>query len=287
MTDRLQDAGTPPARIRASAAMLGLGWVGIGLIGLIYRDFLLQYQPVPAAFPNREMLAIACAVLSIGCGLGLLFDRTRLAAVSLLAAQQMFWTVIAQPVSLWPFPAAVGPWIAVAENAVILCALAMLAAYLGPSARSATGGGLPAGRMMTGARWLFAACCLTFAAGHFLYLDFTARMIPGWLPARPLLAGFTGACHLAAALGLLTRRFRRLAAELEALMMGSFVLLVHVPTLWGPLPFFAATYHAVLVALVIAWSLTASAAVMASVMRARDTVGGAFRAHGSAALPHP
>lgn len=264
----MSEIATPPARIRVSAAMLGLGWVGIGVIGLIYRDFLLQYQPMPAASPGRETLAIVCAILSIGCGLGLAFDRTRLAAVSLLTAQQIFWTLIAQPVSLWPFPASIGPWVAVAENMVILCALAMLAACLASFAGRTSGARWSAG-IIADARWVFAACCLIFGAGHFLYLDFTARMIPDWLPARSLLAGFTGACHVAAAIGLLTRRFRRLAAELEALMMGSFVLLVHVPTLWGPLPFFAGTYHAVLVALVIAWSLAASAAVMASVMRAR------------------
>jgi len=251
-----------PVRDHIAAAMLGLGWIGIGLIGLLYRDFLLQYQPVPAAFPARQGLAILCACVSVASGIGLAFDRTRFSAATTLAAQQAFWTLIAQPLMLWPFPLAVGPWIAVAENALILAALASLAAnehlksVLGGLDRSAVA-------ILTATRLLFALCCLIFAAGHFAYLGPTARMIPDWLPARLFLAGLTGAFHLAAAVGLLTRRFRRRAAELEAVMMGLFFLLVHVPTLSGPLPFFASTYHAVLVALVIAWSLASSAAVIA------------------------
>jgi uncharacterized membrane protein len=253
-----------PAGVRIAAAMLGLGWIGIGLIGFVYRDFLLQYQPVPGAFPARQGLALLCACLFIAGGIGVAFDRTRLIAAAMLAVQQAFWTLIAQPLAIWPFPPVVGPWIAVAENALVLAALASLIAS--ERLQSAPRGiDRSAAAILTAARLLFALCCLIFAAGHFAYLDATARMVPDWLPAHAFLAGLTGALHLAAAIGLLTRRFRRRAAELEALMMGLFVLLVHVPTLWGPLPFFASTYHAVLVALAIAWSLASSATVIVAV----------------------
>lgn len=86
---------------------------------------------------------------------------------------------------------------------------------------------------------LLGASCVAFGLSHFAYADFTAGMIPHWLPARTGLAYFTGACHIAAGLALVTTVLARLAATLEALMLGAFVVLVHVPSFvsapeWAP-----------------------------------------------------
>ena len=44
---------------------------------------------------------------------------------------------------------------------------------------------------------------VVFGLSHFAYADFTASMIPAWMPARLILAYVTGAAHLAAGAALL------------------------------------------------------------------------------------
>jgi uncharacterized membrane protein len=112
--------------------------------------------------------------------------------------------------------------------------------------------------------------CVVFGLSHFVYAGFTADMIPHWLPLRLGLAYATGAGHLAAGLALLLGIRPRLAATLEALMMSSFVLLVHVPSLLQmPPPGWAPTLRVQLTALFWASALAGSAWIMARSLRDR------------------
>ena len=72
------------------------------------------------------------------------------------------------------------------------------------------------------------ACVFGFA--HFNYIDFTASMVPAWIPPNGVFwAWATGAGHLAAGLSLVSGIRARLAATLLAGMMASFVVLLHLP----------------------------------------------------------
>jgi uncharacterized membrane protein YphA (DoxX/SURF4 family) len=64
---------------------------------------------------------------------------------------------------------------------------------------------------------------------HFFYTKVTAAMVPSWLPGHVGWAYLTGAGHLAAGLSILLGVLPRLAAMLEALMVSTFVLTIHVP----------------------------------------------------------
>jgi uncharacterized membrane protein YphA (DoxX/SURF4 family) len=75
-------------------------------------------------------------------------------------------------------------------------------------------------------------CLLIFGLAHFLYLDFTASMVPAWLPGgQKFWAVLTGAAHLAAGAALLTGIQARLAAILLTIMFATFSVLVHLPLL--------------------------------------------------------
>jgi uncharacterized membrane protein YphA (DoxX/SURF4 family) len=75
-------------------------------------------------------------------------------------------------------------------------------------------------------------CLLMFGLAHFLYLDFTASMVPAWLPGgQRFWAILTGAAHLLAGVALLSGIKARLAAILLTVMFASFSVLVHLPTL--------------------------------------------------------
>jgi uncharacterized membrane protein YphA (DoxX/SURF4 family) len=62
-----------------------------------------------------------------------------------------------------------------------------------------------------------------------MYVGATAAMVPAWLPHRVFFAYLTGTGHLSAGIAIVCRAVPRLAAILEASMIGVFVLLLHLP----------------------------------------------------------
>jgi uncharacterized membrane protein len=64
---------------------------------------------------------------------------------------------------------------------------------------------------------------------HFFYSEQTLALVPAWLPYRLGWAYLTGAGSLAACAGVLLGVYPRLAALLEAAMLGTITVLVWVP----------------------------------------------------------
>jgi uncharacterized membrane protein YphA (DoxX/SURF4 family) len=94
-----------------------------------------------------------------------------------------------------------------------------------------------------------------FGAVHFHYADGTASFVPAWIPPNPHFWAYaTGAGYLAAGLALLSGVQARLAATLTALMMASFVVLLHIPRIIG-----APDQHAEWIMLAVSSSLTGAA----------------------------
>src|SRR5262249_53333774 len=161
-----------------------------------------QWQPVPPEIPARAALALVAGVIEIAAGLALLASR---AGLVLAAAVMASWVALHLP-SVLRADAAVADWLGVAGPGSLVVALALVAA----APRDA---GLRLGFA------LYGAAAVVFGASHLAYADFTASMVPPWLPARHALAVATGVAHALAGLAIATGFARRLAATCEALMM--------------------------------------------------------------------
>jgi len=117
---------------------------------------------------------------------------------------------------------------------------------------------------------LFGLTCVFYGSSHFVYADYTASMVPSWLPGRLGLAYFTGLSHIAAGVGIVTGILPRLAATLEAIMMSLFGLLVWVPSFWAqPRPPWAMPAQNQWSELVVNLVLAASACIVATSLRNR------------------
>jgi uncharacterized membrane protein YphA (DoxX/SURF4 family) len=231
----------------------GLGAVALGLVGLVWGDFALQWRPVAAGFPGRTALAylFSAALVIAGVCVNGLNPQRAVGAAALTGLYAVVVLFMHGP-QIFQHPGAFAAWDGAAEQLALfaggLATYARLSGANGrPGSNDVTGGTdrpRSTGRLgdynrLGGQNWLgraaviiMGACLLMFGLAHFLYLDFTASMVPAWLPGgQKFWAAATGAGHLAAGIALLSGIKARLAAILLTVMFGSFSVLVHLPLL--------------------------------------------------------
>jgi uncharacterized membrane protein YphA (DoxX/SURF4 family) len=209
--------------------MLKIGWItlalsmlGLGLLGFFTGDFALNWQPVPAWVPGRTALAYVTAALFWALGAGLLIDRYKHSFAIASAAAFFVWAVLLHGPGVVMDPLNILPWLGFTERLEVAAGALLLAATQVP-------GTLFARRAMLIGRISFGACLPIFGMSHWAYAQFTADMIPAFIPAHLFWAYFTGAGHFLAGVAILANRLTRVAAILFAAMVSGFVLLLHVP----------------------------------------------------------
>jgi uncharacterized membrane protein len=204
-------------------------FIALGIQGLFTGDFTAVWQPIPKTAPMREELVYLCAVISLGCGVALLFRRLATPAAHVLLASLLLWSVLFRIPRLFLAPKVEDSWWSCAETAVMLAAAWVLFVWLETEWDTyylpfATGH-----RGLRIARILYGLAMIPFGLAHFTYLKQTAGIVPGWLPWHTGWAFFTGCAFLATSVAVFTGMYARLAVALSALQMGLFALLV-----WGP-----------------------------------------------------
>jgi uncharacterized membrane protein YphA (DoxX/SURF4 family) len=197
----------------------GLGAIALGFIGLTFGDFALQWQPVPKDLSAHHLLALFSAATMLALGLAVLWRRTARPAAAGLALAYLGWVALHGPAALAE-PASIASWLGVAETlSLSVGGLALFAMLAEP----------PSQQLRLAARLLYGLCPLVFGLSHFAYASFTASMVPAWIPYPLFWAYATGVGHLAAGLAILFGVVPRPAATLLTGMMGSFVVLLHIP----------------------------------------------------------
>ncbi len=238
MTANPEAGGSALRRAAAASAtyapaMLNIGWIalalsmlGLGLLGFITGDFALNWQPVPASVPGRTTLAYITAALFWALGAGLLFDRYKHTFAIATAAAFLVWALLLHGPGVVADPLNVLPWLGFTERLEVAAGALMLAATQVPGTSFARWS-LLIGRIA------FGACLPIFGLSHWAYAQFTADMIPAFIPAHLFWAYFTGGGHIAAGIAILTGVLARLGSILFATMVSGFVLLLHVPRVIG------------------------------------------------------
>jgi uncharacterized membrane protein YphA (DoxX/SURF4 family) len=181
----------------------------------------MQWQPVPAGVGMRTQLAYLAGLLLAVGGALLLIPRLERAGALLLTVFIGLWMLVLNLPPAIASASHIGAWNSPAEIGFMASgALALFATGIAANSRPI---------LLRVARYLAGACAIVFGFAHFNYIDFTASMVPAWIPAKTFMAWATGAGHLAAGLALVSGFKARLAAGCEAAMMGSFVVLLHLP----------------------------------------------------------
>lgn len=208
--------------------LFAIGMIGLGILALIYGDFALVWQPVPAWIPGRTGLAYGSGVLMLLTGIGLLFVSTAAWSIRILFPYLILWLLLKVP-AVVVAPQMEAVWLGIGEIAMLLAGGWVLFATL---SRLGSRFGFATGeRGIFLARILFAVALIPVGLSHLVYVKQTVELVPAWLPFRTGWAYLTGVGQMACGAGLLLWIYPRVAAIAEAGMLTLFTLLVWLPAI--------------------------------------------------------
>jgi len=203
--------------------------VGLGILGLIKGDFDPTWPSVSKGLPAREALAYLCALVYLISGIGLLWQRTAPVASRVLLAYLLGWLLLVRLPQVYLLHPTLLAAFGFGESAVIVAGAWVLYLWFAGD-RDASRIGFVAGEGgLRIAKTLYALALIPFGLAHFVYLQQTVVLIPGWLPWHTAWAYLTGGAFIAAGLAVLFGVKARLAATLSTLQLGLFTLIVWVP----------------------------------------------------------
>ncbi len=202
----------------------GASAIALGLIGLAWRDFAVNWQHVQPSVPHRVALAIVAAVCEILGGAALFWRPTARAGAALLTL------LFAIYVSLWmpevlKAPGVYDNWGNFFEE--LSAFLGGLAAFALLAPRNSAW----ADKEHLVAR-IYGICPVSFGLVHFIYLKPAASFVPTWIPpGQTFWAVATAIFFLMAAAAILSGILAVLAARLLTAMIIGFELLAWLPRL--------------------------------------------------------
>lgn len=178
--------------------LFAIAAASFALFMLVYGDFAPAGVSLPAWVPLRETLVHGAAILVLAASVGLCISRTALVSLLTIGAYLVVWALLCIPLSE---PLNLIGWYGFCEALSSLVGVWLLYSTLQWRLRGSKIA-LDAVNAARVARILFGITCVFYGWSHFVYADYTATMVPSWLPGRLGFAYLTGFGHVAAGIGL-------------------------------------------------------------------------------------
>jgi hypothetical protein len=213
--------------IRPSRMLFAATMIALGLTGVVNGEFARGHQIIPIQdFQGLTAFAYAAAIIEVLIGIGLFLRPTLTLSCRALFIFMLLWLVLLELPWIARTPLVQEPWASASEIGIITAgAWCLFAANAGAWERDHLG-------FMVGDRGIRAARALLVLSLPMIGLDvlihtydFSYEPWLAWLPYPSGWIHLTGMCSIAAFLGLLFSVFPRLAATMEALMLGLITIL--------------------------------------------------------------
>lgn len=204
-----------------------------GIVFLTSGNFGATGDGVPMGMLAHDALAYVYIALSIACGVGLFWRGTASWAARVLLVYELLLMLAFKLRGIVLAPLSGLPYESWGETAVIVAGAWVLCAWCANAPDRKYLGFAVSQSGVRIARVFYGLAMLAFGQAHFVYVNLTAPLVPEWLPWHVAWAYFFGATYLAAGVAVLGGVHARLAAELSAMQMGLFTLLVWLPIVAG------------------------------------------------------
>lgn len=209
-------------------AVFAVTMIGLGVVGLLYPDFVPLWSPVPSRVPAHELFVYLAALISIASGIGLLVPRMAAIASRLLLATFLLWLLLFRLPNFFLVGAFEAAWSVVPLMVMIAGAWVLYVWFASAWDRQHVSF-ISGKNGLRVARVLFGLSLIFFGAAHFIDVKDTVSLVPRWLPAHLFWAYFTGCAFIAAGLATLIGFWARLAVALSTIQIGMFLFLVWIP----------------------------------------------------------
>lgn len=204
-----------------------------GIQHFAYLNFVTRaFPPLPLWMPAIPTLACIFGTLLCATGLAIIFRfKARAFSLALAAIIFIMFVVFLLPSLITHIQNGM-IWTNSGKALVLVGANLLIAGSFASDASTQNGLLKFLERFIPLGVFLLSGFFILAAVLHFIYAEFVAMMIPTWIPAPLFWTYFAGVALIAGAIGMLIPRTAQLAAGLSALMVFSWVLLLHIPRAW-------------------------------------------------------
>jgi uncharacterized membrane protein len=213
-----------PAMTLLGRRMFAVAFIAFGLLQFLYADFVAGRPPAwPEQLYGGWIWAYASGACFVAAGAAILADRFQRPAAFSIAVLVFAWAATRNlPVAL--ADASFGSAWTRLGKAVALTGGALAVAA---SVRQADRGTMAA--VVIAGRVGFAAFLIASGVQHFLFPDAVTTLVPAWIPVARFWAYFAGLALIAGGFGLIVPRTTRIAGFSVALMVFTWVCILHIP----------------------------------------------------------
>jgi uncharacterized membrane protein len=203
--------------------MFAVAFIGFGALQFLYGDFVPGRPPAwPASLAGGAIWAYVTGACFVASGLAILVDRSARGAALLIALLVFAWAVTRNlPLALGDANFG-GAWTRLGKAVALTGGALAVAAAADRRGRTSPALAI-AGRVALG---LF---LIASGVQHFLFTDAVVTLIPAWIPAARMWAYVAGIALIAGGAGIIIPQTLWLAATAVALMLFTWVCILHVP----------------------------------------------------------
>jgi hypothetical protein len=220
-------------QLKVGVWFYGLGTTLTGILDLAWRDFDASHQPIQSLGKNvagRHILACVAGVLLVASGLAILWRRSEKfgAAASVTAYLSFVVLWLARYYSGihalgWRINVLLGVAFGLAQQLMLVSPAAII--YLSITSPNSS---LKA-RAQIAARWMLGLPPIVFGLLHLVGIHVFASIVPQWVHFGYFWAASTGVAFILAGVAICSGIKDVLAAQLLALMLLLFEVLVEIP----------------------------------------------------------